>query len=128
MNEQEIYAGLSYGLELKKFGIDGLRVQIVSNSWKTNSPQMHAEAVEVVRRFDASTIAATLAIRDSREARTLAIAEDALSEAKSANRIALSNSIEAKRATRWAMYAQIIAVIAITIAVKDQILALVFNS
>lgn len=50
--------------------------------------------------------------REMREERSLFIAESALSSAK--------------RAERWAMWAQLIAIIAIAIAVKDHIIALLF--
>lgn len=65
--------------------------------------------------------------RDEREARTLAISEDALSIARDANRIASEDLAAARLNARWAMWAAIIATIAATIATKDQIVALVIS-
>ena len=72
-------------------------------------------------------LAADSAKRDEREDRTLAIAENALSIAKDANRIASEDLAAARLNARWAMWAAIIATIAATIATKDQIVALVIS-
>ena len=70
---------------------------------------------------------ASSAKRDAREERTLEIAAEALSNSKDANRIA-SEALSASRSNaRWAMYAAIVATIAIAVGIKDQILALVFG-
>lgn len=53
--------------------------------------------------------------------------ETILSMAKEANRIASAAEASAQASSRWAMYAAITAVIALALAAKDQILALIFG-
>ena len=66
--------------------------------------------------------------RDAREARTLAIAEASSSRATEANRIA-SEALAASRSNaRWAMYAAIVATLALTVSIKAEIFALIFGT
>ena len=65
-------------------------------------------------------LAADSAKRDAREAETLSVA-------KEANRIASEAKDAATDAARWALYAAIIAVIALAIASKDSILSVIFG-
>ena len=74
MNDQDIYAGLSFASEFKPLGVDELRAHVAAGIWKTISPLLHGEAVEVIRRFDASVSADASAKRDAREEKTLVIA------------------------------------------------------
>jgi hypothetical protein len=65
--------------------------------------------------------------RDARETRMLAVAEESASKAEVANRIA-SEALSASRSnSKWAMYAAIISTAAMAVAVKDQVLALLFG-
>jgi len=68
------------------------------------------------------------AVVDEREARTLAIASEALAAAKEANCIAADDLSIARASARWAMYAAIIATVAAVIAAKDHLLAMLFGS
>ncbi len=70
--------------------------------------------------------------RDEREERTLAIAEEANSIAKEALSIAKISAVAAEKAAsaarrqeRWAMYAAIIAIVALITATKDMIIGLI---
>ena len=98
--------------------------------------QPHAGiAQEYLDSIDREAAAKAAALRDAREERTLAIAEDALSIAKEANRIASDDlsiakdsAKSARRNARWAMYAAIIAIVAAAISTKDQIFALIFGN
>ena len=66
--------------------------------------------------------------RDAREARMLAVAEDSASRATEANRIA-SDALSASRSTsKWAMYAAVISTVALAVATKDHIFALIFQT
>lgn len=78
-------------------------------------------AEEWLRSREAARAEASAAKRDAREEKTLAIA-------KEANSIARSQAIAAARSARWAMYAAIIAAVAAAITSKDQILALIFGN
>lgn len=93
--------------------------------------QYHGEQLGVVqewlRRRDATRAETASSKRDAREERTLAIAEDALSIAKDANRIASEDLAAARLNARWAMWAAIIASVAVMIATKDQIVALIIS-
>lgn len=109
MSDQDIYAGLSFASELKQVGVDGLRAHIEAGTWKAGSPFKHGEAIEAVRRFDASIAAASSAKRDAREEETLSIA-------KEANRIASEARTAAFEQARWAKWAAIIAMAAAIIA------------
>jgi len=100
MSDQDIYAGLSFASELKQVGIDAIRVAIESGAWKDRSPAKHGEAIEVVRRFEASVAAAASAKRDT-------LAEEAISVAKEANDIARSASFAATAAAESALEANI---------------------
>ena len=60
-----------------------------------------------------------------REARTLAIAEEALSTAKSANLIASEQLVAARRNARYAMYAAAVAMTAAIVSAKEEIWALI---
>jgi hypothetical protein len=113
---------------------DVLRYDIESGTLKSSPLREAAAKVSLAKREQARALAASDK-RDWREDRTLKIAEDALSTAKDANRIASEDlaiarsSAESSRSSaRWAMYAAIIATVAAAIAAKDQILALIFGS
>ena len=129
MSNQDIYDGLSFASELKQIGVDAIRVAIESGAWKTGSPAKHGEAIEVVRRFDASEAAAASAKRDAREEETLSIAKEANDIARSASFAASAaaasaseTNIIARRSNRIAIIASIIAAIsaiaAIVIGIK----------
>lgn len=109
MSDQDIYSGLSFESELKQVGIDGLRVHVEAGTWKSGLPAKHGEAVEAVRRFDASKAEVASAKRDAREEETLSIA-------KEANRIASEARTAAFEQARWAKWAAIIATVAAIIA------------
>ena len=116
MSDQDIYAGLSFASELKQVGIDGLRTHVEAGTWKTGSPFKHGEAVEVVRRFDASKEAASSAKRDD-------LAKEAISVAKEANDIARSASFAATAAASSASEANIIARRSNRIAIAPSVIA-----
>lgn len=91
-------------------------------------------AQEWLRKLDAGRAAASSAKRDVREESTLAIAAEALTVAKDANRIASEDlaiareaASSARRNARWAMYAAIAAVVAAIVAAKEQIYALILG-
>jgi len=109
MSDKDIFDGLSFASELKQVEIDGLRAHVEAGTWKIGSPFKHGEAIEVVRRFDASKAEAVSAKRDAREEETLAIA-------KEANRIASEARTAAFEQARWAKWAAIIATVAAIIA------------
>ena len=124
MSNQDIYDGLSFASELKQVGIDRLRVHVESGTWKIGSPAKHGEAIEVVRRFDASKTAASSAKRDAREEETLSVAKEANDIARSASFAATAAAasaseanILARRSNRIAIIASVIAAIAVIVAI-----------
>jgi hypothetical protein len=121
MRDLDIYNDLSFGYELKKIGVDRLRAHIKAGTWEKNSPQKHGEAIEVVRRFDASKAEEASAMRDVREEETLSIAKEANRIASEALVIAKSSLDSASEQARWAKWAAIIAMTAAIIAAKEQI-------
>jgi hypothetical protein len=130
MSDQDFYAGLSFASELKQVGIDGLRTHVEAGTWKTLSPFKHGEAIEVVRRFDASKAEAASAKRDAREEETLSIAKEANDIARSASFAASAAAASASEAntiarsnSRRAWRAEIIAAIAATAAIVAAIAA-----
>lgn len=84
-------------------GVDNLRTIVSSEKWKRNDPHKHGEAVEVLRRFNASLTAEADLKRDAREEETLSIA-------KRANRIALAAAISAIIAAIAAIISAIITI------------------
>lgn len=99
--------------EFESAGEDAVRFALSANQYKIFALKVpHAkEWLRLKEEYRASQESSS---RKDREEETLSIA-------KEANRIALS-------AARWAMWAAIIATIAIVIVSKDQILALIFPS
>ncbi len=85
-----------------------VRIAIASGHYNPNDA---AVAQDWLKRKEEARSAAASAIRDAREIETLSIAKEA-------------NDI-ARSASRWAMWASIIAVIAIVSEMKDQISALI---
>ena len=85
-------------------------------------------AEEWLRRKEDSRQAELLSRSQSREEESLLIAKRALSVASEANRIASSARDSAMAQARWAMWATIIAIIAAIIAIKDEILKLIFGT
>ena len=87
--------------------------------------QYHGEhlgiALEWLRRKEEKRSSSAASKRDAREEETLSIA-------KEANRIASNALVAARSSSRWAMWAAIIAMIAIVIAAKDQILTFIFGN
>ena len=98
---------------LEGLGLEAVLAKLADGSLATAGGEFETKAKLWARDKVASVE------RAAREAETLSIARSALSAAKDANVIARS-------ASRWAMWAAIAAIIAIAIATKDQILALIF--
>ena len=109
--DEPALAHLAY---LEKLGYEAVLLEMAKGEGRMARPGSEGrEAVENWLRLKESERAlASSTKRDAREERTLAIAEEA-------------NTI-ARAASRWAMWAAIAAIIAIVIATKDQILALIF--
>ena len=95
MSDQDIYSGLSFESDLRQVGVDGLRQHVAAGTWKSGSPMKHGEAIEVVRRFDASKTEAASAKRD---AETLAVAKEANDIARSASFAASAAAASASEA------------------------------
>ena len=141
MGDEDFYSDLSHGALLKQMSLAELRTAIDAGTWKANDPAKHANAKEIIRRHEQAAALAAQSKRDAREEETLSIAKSALSIAKDANRIASEDlavardnaksarksADAAERNSRWALYAAIAAVVAVAIATKDQILALIFG-
>lgn len=98
---------------LEKLGYEGVLAEMAKGDGRLGRPgsQVREEIEHWLRLKAEERALASSAKRDAREEETLSIAREA-------NRIALA-------ASRWAMYAAIIAITAIAIATKDQILALI---
>ena len=125
--------------QLEELGEPEVRVRLAHGSW---SGRRKAFVEEWLRSKDEGRTSSAAAKRDDREAESLSmvkdanrIASEALSIAKDANRIASEQAASANAAAaaafsqaRWAKWAAIIATIAALIAVKDQILALIFRN
>ena len=90
----------------------GVRARLASHSGYQESYKPLVK--EWLREQDAKRTYSASSKREEREEATIAIAKEA-------------NAI-ARPASRWAMWAVIMAIIAIIVAAKDQILALIFNS
>ena len=87
--------------------------------------QYHSDQIPVIeewlrRKVEARTQAAA-AKRDALE-------EESLAVDKATSRATSEAAISARSAARWAMWAAIIAITAVAIANKDQILALIFGN
>ena len=124
-NKNDPFFGLSHEEYLRKIGISNLRTLIVSEKWKISDPHRHGEAVEAVRRFDQSLLAASSIKREAREEETLAIAKEANKLAREANSIARLEAAAASRSARYAMYAAVIAAIGAITANKEKIYELI---
>lgn len=125
MDTKDHFTGLSHEQYLRGIGIEKLRAIVSAETWKEGNPHKHGEAVESVRRFDASFAAEADSIRDAREASTLDIAKEANDLAREANSIARKEAAAASRSARYAMYAAIIAAIGAITANKEDIYDLI---
>jgi hypothetical protein len=132
---REPFTKEQFWAELDALGEEDVLVRFrVSKQWGTAGSKYELAMIWLAEQ-DAKRALAASEKRDAREERTLAIAAEALSTAKEANRIA-SEDLEAARSSassafeeaRWARWAAIIATAAAAIAAKDQILALIFGS
>ena len=124
MNQLEFFKRLDAAND-----VQSIRNRLASGQY---SPPYDGMAREWLRIKDSAVADVAASKRDAREERTLAIAEDALSIAKVANRIASEDlavakdsATSARRNARWALYAAVTAVVAAIIAAKDQIYALI---
>ena len=125
MDNNDPFSGLSHGAALKKIGIDSLRSIVAAERWKINDPHKHGEAIEAIRRFDASKVDEELSKREKREKETLEIAKEANRLASEANSIARLEAAAASRSARYAMYAAIIAAVGAIAANKNEIFNLI---
>lgn len=118
--------------EFEQMGESKVRLSIdsgeISNEFKLPCAIEWLRLQSENREFEAS------AKRDAREEETLAIAKrasdaaiEANREASEANRIALESLAASRSNARWAMYAAIIATVALICATKDQIFKLIFS-
>ena len=92
----------------EKLGIEGVRLEMAKGDGRMGRPSspVREEIEHWLKAKEAERALASSSKRDAREAETLAIA-------KEANRIA-------SRAERWAMYAAIAAVIALSISIANK--------
>jgi hypothetical protein len=134
---QRGYDRAAYGVtkdDLEDKGERAVRDALNSGAYGSSSHKNHTfvSAWLADKDFERTTTEAIK--RDTREERTLAIAEDALSIAKDANRIAsedlalaTSSAASARDQARWAKWAAIIATVAAIIGTKDQFVALIIS-
>jgi len=131
MIEKELYDGLSFKSDLEKLSIDEISTCIEAGTWKKTNPFKHAEAIQVIRRFNKIREERNYIEASSREERKISISERALSMSSEANLIAkkalaisMSSSESAeisasstRSQAKSARRANIIAIIAIIIAI-----------
>ena len=111
---------------LEELGYEGVLSEIARGVFGQPDSPLRNKVDDWLRLKAIEREYASSAKRDAREEETLAIAKDALCEAKSARKAAESAASAARAQARWAMWAAIIATIAIVTAMKDQILVLIF--
>lgn len=104
--------------KLEEMGEQEVRIQLARGIFGADSRPLIQEWLD---GKDKAQSALSSAKRDAREEETLSIAKDA-------NRIASDAALSARLSARWAMWAAIIATVAAIIAMKDQILALIFGT
>jgi hypothetical protein len=107
---------------LEQLGYEGVLAEMAKGEGRLGRPgsQLREEVGHWLKLKEAERALASAAKRDAREEATLSIA-------KEANTIASDALAAARSSARWAMWAAIIAAIAIVITAKDQILALIFG-
>lgn len=119
MEESKIQKQQRLFAEFEKMGESQVAISYSSNSRVMDHPDK-AFADEWLRLQQQKRDQEASNKRDAREEETLSVAKNALKTAENANKIAT-------RQTRWSMWAVIIAVIALTISVKDYLFDLIFN-
>lgn len=90
-----------------------------------SDPSISGEAKVWLEELQVKREEAAAALRDTREERTLSIANDANLIASRALAASESQAKAAESASRYAMYAAIIATIALVISIKDEIASLI---
>ena len=108
--------------QLEELGYEGVLLELAKGDGRLGRPGsvLRQDIEHWLRLKEAERELATSAKRDGREEETLSIA-------KEANRIAASAEVAARGSSRWAMWAAIIATMAIAIAMKDQIVSMVVS-
>jgi len=108
-----------------------VRQRLASGNYNQQHARIAQEYLDSLERKQSSEAAAR---NESREEATLAIANEALSISKEANRISSEDLATAKLAAtsaeeqaRWARWAAIIATIAAIVTAKDEFVALVIS-
>jgi hypothetical protein len=110
--------------ELGVLGEPEVRSRLAHGSW---NGRRKAYVEEWLRLKEAERESIASNLRDAREEETLSIAKEANRLASDANIFARIEASAASRSARYAMYAAIIAAISAVIAIKDEILILIFG-
>ena len=112
---------------LVKIGPAAARLEVATTDLHGSTPHSVRKGLVIdwANAEESRLAAESEARREAREEDIRSSAKEALSIAKDANRIASSALAASRSTSRWAMYAAIVATIALAISIREDILALI---